>query len=254
MWCTGVTLIREMICARNQLRRLESPSLRVVLEKRLVSAKAECKVIEAEITALVRASDKRELFNLLTSVPGVGALLACTLIANLRELGVLSRREIASLVGVAPMNNDSGRRRGHRFVVGGRGAIRTVLYMATLTASRFNGAIRTFYDRLRSAGKPAKVALTACMRKLLTILNAMAREGRRWRSGETPATSSRSSSPVRPESQKTECIPRHQHCGARVCQDCHPERCRAGQPGDEEDALQPERQGDVLPDIGDGRA
>jgi transposase len=174
-------LIREMICARNQLRRLESPSLRAILEKRLASAKAECKVIEAEMAALVRASDKRELFDLLTSVPGVGALLACTLIANLRELGALSRQEIASLVGVAPMNNDSGRRRGHRFVCGGRGAIRVVLYMATLTASRFNGAIRTFYNRLRDAGKPSKVALTACMRKLLTILNAMVREGQRWR-------------------------------------------------------------------------
>jgi transposase len=132
-------LIREMICARNQLRRLESPSLRAILEKRLASARAECRVIEAEMAAVVRGSDKRELFDLLTSVPGVGALLACTLIANLRELGALSRREIASLVGVAPMNNDSGRRRGHRFVCGGRGAIRTILYMATLTASRFNG-------------------------------------------------------------------------------------------------------------------
>ena len=133
------------------------------------------------MAALVRASDKRELFDLLTSVPGVGALLACTLIANLRELGALSRREIASLVGVAPMNNDSGRRRGHRFVCGGRGAIRIVLYMATLTASRFNGAIHAFYNRLRDAGKPSKVALTACMRKLLTILNAMVRDGQRWR-------------------------------------------------------------------------
>jgi transposase len=174
-------LVREMICARNQLRHLESPSLRAIVEKRLASAKAECKVIEAEMAALVRSSDKRELFGLLTSVPGVGALLACTLIANLRELGALSRREIASLVGVAPMNNDSGRRRGHRYVCGGRGAIRTVLYMATLTASRFNGAIRAFYKRLRDAGKPSKVALTACMRKLLTILNAMVREGERWR-------------------------------------------------------------------------
>ena len=174
-------LVREMICARNQLRRLESPSLRATVEKRLASAKAECKVIEAEMATLVRASDKRELFDLLTSVPGVGALLACTLIANLRELGALSRREIASLVGVAPMNNDSGRRRGHRFVCGGRGAIRIVLYMATLTASRFNGAIHAFYNRLRDAGKPSKVALTACMRKLLTILNAMVRDGQRWR-------------------------------------------------------------------------
>ena len=173
-------LIREMICARNQLRCIEAPSLRATLERRLAAAKAECKSIEAELVNLARSSEKRDLFDLLTSVPGVGALLACTLIASLRELGTLSRREIASLVGVAPMKNDSGRRRGHRFVTGGRGSIRTVLYMATLTASRFNAAISVFYGRLRLAGKPSKVALTACMRKLLTVLNAMVRDRRPW--------------------------------------------------------------------------
>ncbi len=173
-------LIRETIGIRNQLRCQANPSIRQALEMRLTAAKVECKALEGEMAALVRQSEKRPLFDLLTSVPGVGSLLACTLIASLRELGSLSRREIASLVGVAPMNNDSGRRRGHRFVTGGRGAIRTVLYMATLTASRFNGPIRIFYGRLREAGKPPKVALTACMRKLLTILNAMARDGRAW--------------------------------------------------------------------------
>lgn len=178
-------LIREMIGIRNQLRRLTTPAIRHVLEQRLATAKCECKAVENEMTALVRKSDKRPLFDLLTSVPGVGALLACTLIASLRELGSLSRREIASLVGVAPMNNDSGRRRGHRFVTGGRGAIRTVLYMATLTASRFNGSIKSFYGRLRDAGKPSKVALTACMRKLLTILNAMVRDAEPWRAAST---------------------------------------------------------------------
>lgn len=174
-------LIREMIGIRNQLRRLTTPALRHTLERRLAAAKAESKLIEREMAALVRSSDRRPLFDLLISVPGVGALLACTLIASLRELGSLSRREIASLVGVAPMNNDSGKRRGHRFVTGGRGTIRNVLYMATLTASRFNRSIREFYDRLREVGKPPKVALTACMRKLLTILNAMVRDGHGWR-------------------------------------------------------------------------
>lgn len=173
-------LIREMMGIRNQLRRLTTPSIRDVLEQRFTAAKRECKTIETQMTALVRSSDKRPLFDLLTGVPGVGALLACTLIASLRELGSLTRREIASLVGVAPMNNDSGRRRGHRFVMGGRGAIRNVLYMATLTASRFNKPIKAFYGRLCDAGKPPKVALTACMRKLLTILNAMVRDDRVW--------------------------------------------------------------------------
>ena len=175
-------LIREMIGIRNQLRRLTTPSIRDVLDQRLKAAKRECKVGETEMATLVRRSEKRSLFDLLTSVPGVGALLACTLIADLRELGSLTRREIASLVGIAPMNNDSGRRRGHRFITGGRGTIRTVLYMATLTASRFNDPIRNFYARLRGSGKPAKVALTACMRKLLTMLNAMIRDNQSWRS------------------------------------------------------------------------
>jgi len=178
-------LIREMMGIRNQLRRLTTPSIRDVLEQRFAAAKRECKVIETQMSALVRSSDKRPLFDLLTGVPGVGALLACTLIASLRELGSLTRREIASLVGVAPMNNDSGRRRGHRFVMGGRSAIRNVLYMATLTASRFNTPIKAFYARLREAGKPAKVALTACMRKLLTILNAMVRDDQTWRASAT---------------------------------------------------------------------
>ena len=174
-------LIRETINLKNQLRRLTLGPLRTSINDRLTAAKVECRIAEAKMVALVQASPaKAELFKLLVSVPGVGSLLACLLIANLRELGNLTRREIASLVGVAPMNNDSGLRRGRRFIGGGRGAIRTVLYMATLTAARFNTAIRLFYERLRNAGKPAKVALTACMRKLLTTLNAMVRDGQSW--------------------------------------------------------------------------
>lgn len=174
-------LIREAVAIRNQLRRLTSPSIRSTLERRLAATTSECKEIDAAMRQLVRKSDKRMLFDLLTSVPGVGPLFACTLIGNLRELGTLSRREIASLVGVAPMNRDSGRRRGHRFVTGGRGVIRHVLYMATLTACRFNRPVAEFYERLRAVGKPAKVAITACMRKMLTILNAMAKTGECWR-------------------------------------------------------------------------
>ena len=173
-------LVRETVSIRNQLGCLSISALRLVLERRLAEVKAECRAVETSMEKLARFSDKRPLFELLTSVPGVGAQFACTLVANLRELGTLTRREIASLVGVAPMSNDSGKRRGHRSVTGGRSTVRTVLYMATLTATRFNAAIRTFYLRLREAGKPTKVALTACMRKLLTILNAMVRDGRSW--------------------------------------------------------------------------
>jgi transposase len=105
---------------------------------------------------------------------------SATLIAELPELGRLNRREIAALVGVAPMANDSGNSKGRRRVQGGRFEIRRVLYMATLTAARHNPAIKTFYDRLRAAGKLPKVALVACMRKLLTTLNAMVKTNKPW--------------------------------------------------------------------------
>ena len=103
-----------------------------------------------------------------------------TLLAELPELGRLTRREIAALVGVAPLNRDSGEWRGRRLVWGGRASVRAVLYMATLAATRANPVIRAFFQRLRAAGKPPKVALTACMRKLLTILNAMVRHHTPW--------------------------------------------------------------------------
>ena len=118
--------------------------------------------------------------DLLQSVPGVGRVVSLTLLAELPELGRLSHKEIAALVGVAPLNRDSGTFRGKRLVYGGRAPVRAVLYMAALVAARRNPVIRAFYQRLRAAGKPAKVALTACMRKLLIILNAIARSGTPW--------------------------------------------------------------------------
>ena len=114
------------------------------------------------------------------STPGVGKVTVFTLLADLPELGKLNRQKIAALVGVAPYNRDSGSKRGKRRIFGGRASIRRVLYMATLSASRHNPVIRDFYQRLLAAGKPKKVALTACMRKLLTILNAMMRTGKPW--------------------------------------------------------------------------
>ena len=118
--------------------------------------------------------------DLLQSVPGVGPVLARTLLASLPELGHLDRKAIAALVGVAPLNRDSGTFRGRRRVWGGRAAVRAVLYMGTLVAVRHNPVLRAFYQRLRAAGKLPKVALTACMRKLLTILNAMLKQQTRW--------------------------------------------------------------------------
>lgn len=122
----------------------------------------------------------REKDNLLQSTPGVGPILSATLIAQLPELGNLNRRKIAALVGVAPLNRDSGNFHGRRIVWGGRSNVRAALYMATLVATRYNPVIKAFYQRLCNAGKSKKLALTACMRKLLTILNAMLKQRVPW--------------------------------------------------------------------------
>lgn len=128
--------------------------------------------------------------DLLRSVPGIGPITARTLLGELPELGRLDRRAIAALVGVAPFNCDSGQHRGHRHIWGGRASVRTTMYMAALSGVRCNPVLRLFYGRLRQAGKPAKVALVATMRKLLTILNAMMRHQCRWTSkvASTPAS------------------------------------------------------------------
>ncbi len=124
----------------------------------------------------------REREGLLQSAPGVGKVLSTTLLAELPELGTLTRHEVAALVGVAPLNRDSGALRGKRTVWGGRARVRAALYMGTLVATRYNPVIKEFYERLIAKGKAKKVALTACMRKLLTILNAMLKNGARWQS------------------------------------------------------------------------
>jgi transposase len=118
--------------------------------------------------------------NLLQSVPGVGPIVSATLLGELPELGTLSHKQLAALVGVAPLAHDSGQWRGKRFVWGGRSSVRTALFLAALCGRRWNPALRPFYERLRAAGKPKKVALIACARKLLTILNAMVRDGDPW--------------------------------------------------------------------------
>jgi transposase len=144
--------------------------------------------LEQELAGLDRDLDHtiresplwREKDNLLRSVPGVGPVVSMTLLADLPELGTLSRHQIAALVGVAPLNRASGRFRGQRRVWGGRARVRAALYMAALTASRYNPMIRAFYHRLCGAGKARKVALTACMRKLLIILNSMVKHQQTW--------------------------------------------------------------------------
>lgn len=143
---------------------------------------AEVKRIEKDMDGFIQQTPLwREKDELLKSVPGIGSITACTLLSELPELGSLDRKEIASLAGVAPFNHDSGRMRGKRRIRGGRTSVRSTLYMATLASIRFNPIIRTFYNRLVSAGKEKKVAVVACMRKLLTILNAILRTCQPWR-------------------------------------------------------------------------
>jgi transposase len=141
--------------------------------------------LDGDLQRRVRASPIwRERDDLLRGVPGIGPVTAITLLAALPELGTLDRRQISALVGVCPFNRDSGQCRGRRMIFGGRAGVRAVLYMATVAASRCNPVIKAFYQRLRAAGKPAKVALTACMRKLLTILNAMLKANTPWQPPE----------------------------------------------------------------------
>ena len=137
--------------------------------------------IDGQLKQLLHASPLwRTKDELLQSTPGVGPLTSLSLIAELPELGTLNRRQIAALVGLAPFNRDSGALKGKRTIWGGRAGVRAALYMSTLTATRFNPVIKAFYRRLVEAGKPHKVALTACMRKLITILNTMVKNNTPW--------------------------------------------------------------------------
>jgi len=172
----------EMLGAETTRRRLtQTPALERRLDAHIAWLERALRDLETDLPDTIRASPVwRDTENLLTSVPGVGPITALTLIAELPELGRLDRRQIAALVGLAPFNRDSGTFRGRRMIRGGRASIRRVLYMATVTATRYNPVIAGFYHRLRTTGHPGKVALTAAMRKLLTILNAILREHRPW--------------------------------------------------------------------------
>lgn len=173
-------LIEMLVAEENRLITVRL-SLRENLEEHITWLRQALKDLNREIREFIRQSpiwkDKEAL---LQSVPGVGPVTASTLLAELPELGKLDRKRIAALVGVAPFNDDSGHRRGKRKIKGGRSSVRNVLYMAALSSSRFNPILRPFYKRMIQRGKLKKVALTACMRKLLTFLNAILRDQQRW--------------------------------------------------------------------------
>lgn len=174
--------VLEMIVAeKNRLAATREKHVRQRITYHLHFLKQELGELDEDLDVEVRSSPAwREKDDLLRSVPGVGRVLARTLLAELPELGQLDRKRIAALVGVAPMNNESGSMQGHRRIQGGRAHVRTALYMAALVGSRFNPRLKRFYDSLRASGKSGKVALVACMRKLLVILNALVRNGQRW--------------------------------------------------------------------------
>ncbi|MDX3810225.1 MAG: transposase [Bosea sp. (in: a-proteobacteria)] len=179
-----VTRRRQLVEMRagEKIRRSQiTPSLRPSLEAHIAFLDKEIAALDGEIgTSLRRSPAWRGEDDLLASVPGVGPVFRAALIAKLPELGQLTRRQIAALVGVAPLNRDSGQMRGKRTIAGGRADLRTLLYMAALAAIRCNPALKAFNARLRAAGKPPKVAITACMRKLLTIINAIVRTKSPW--------------------------------------------------------------------------
>ena len=183
--------VLAMITAEGNRARTAPKPVRRRIEAHLRWLRKELERVNEELERTLRESPIwRERDDLLRSVPGVGPTLSATLLAEMPELEHLDRRRLAALAGVAPLNRDSGTLRGIRTVWGGRSEVRTTLYMATLSATRHNSAIREFYGRLVAAGKPKKVALTACMRKLLSILGAILKNRARW----NPALASGSSS------------------------------------------------------------
>ena len=171
----------EMITSEKNRIRIATRRIRPKVQEHIRWLEENLGDLDRDLGDFMRSSPMwKDQDELLRSTPGVGPVLSMTLLSGLPELGALNRGEIAALVGVAPFNRDSGTFRGKRKVWGGRGQVRAALYMAALVATRYNPVLRGFYQRLCAAGKPKKVALTACMRKLLTILNVMVRDHTHW--------------------------------------------------------------------------
>lgn len=172
----------QMVTAEKNRAQTALGAMKEQIERHIAWLQSEIEHLENEINQAIMADPIwQETAERLQSTPGVGAITAATLVAELPELGRLNRQKITALVGLAPFNHDSGKRRGQRRIFGGRASVRTVLYMAALSAIKCNPVIRSFYQRLIAKGKPKKVAITACMRKLLVILNTMVKTGQAWK-------------------------------------------------------------------------
>jgi transposase len=181
--------IVDMLTAEKNRLASAPKAVRKEIRKHIEWLEARLKAMDGQISDTIKKNPAwREKDLILRSTPGVGPVLSVSLLAGVPVLGKLNRQKLAALVGVAQLNRDSGTYRGTRKVWGGRAQVRAVLYMAAVSASRANPVIRAFYQRLVAAGKKPKVALTACMRRLLCILNAMIKSGTRWREEEATAS------------------------------------------------------------------
>lgn len=173
-------IVDMLTVEKNRLATMQGP-MKQHIEQHIEWLQGQLNDLEQQLQTTIRQTPIWcEQVKLLKSVPGVGDVLSSELLVNLPELGKLNSRKIACLVGLAPLNRDSGKFRGRRMIWGGRGRVRTALYMPTVVAIRYNPVIKAFYERLVGQGKPKKVALTACMRKLLVILNAMVKSNQQW--------------------------------------------------------------------------
>jgi len=180
-------LIEILTDEKNRRASAASDTVRDQIEQHIDWLKDRIAELDEQLKALLQSSPAWQAKDqILQSVPGIGPVASFLMIADLPELGRLNRQQISKLVGVAPLNRDSGQHRGTRHIYGGRARLRSVLYMAALTAARHNPVIKEFYQRLRANQKPFKVAITACMRKLLSIINVMVRESTPWKNPEVP--------------------------------------------------------------------
>lgn len=175
-------LTEEIIREKNRLEKSEHPLMKENIQSHLDQLKDHLKLMDQAIAKFVSTLEHfQEKTKILTSMPGIGLTTASVLLAELPELGTLENKKIAALVGVAPMNKDSGQLQGYRKIMGGRIAVRCSLYMAAVVAIRHNAVMKKFYQRLREKGKPAKVAIVAAMRKMITILNQMVKYQNYWK-------------------------------------------------------------------------